>query len=101
MLSGLVFVGVILILQLYQLLGRLGDIHSEIRNVKEELQWIKQSSFAHNLREWCEEISKDIAEKIDESAENISRDVIREIQQAVSDIGTALSTIEYNTSHQD
>jgi predicted PurR-regulated permease PerM len=80
-----------------------------------------QKLFAHELREWLEEIPKDIVEELQgykdgtfaqelrerldeisnlkESLEEISKDITGEVQAAARDILNTLSTIEDNTSH--
>ena len=51
--------------------------------IEEEFQWHKDSTFAHQLSEWLQEISEDIT---------------GEIQTAAKDILGTLATIEDNTS---
>jgi len=91
MLYALVIIGVVAILELYRLNSRLGDIQSEIKELKKELHWTEKLSFAENLREWGEEFSKDITDKIGESSKDISQDIAQEIKDAAEDLLRSLS----------
>lgn len=92
----------------------LQDLKAELqgisRKITEELEWYKDSTFAHDLKEWLEEIPKDIVEELQwhktstfahellERLQGISEDVTRELQSAATEILNTLSTIQGNTS---
>ena len=121
LLYAVILFGLIVVLQLRGISQRLANNHSAVQEVKEELQriakaiseelqWYKDSTFAHDLKEWLEEIPKDVVEELQwhknstfahelrEWLQEISKDITGELQAAATDILNTLSTIENNTS---
>jgi archaellum component FlaC len=132
LLYAVILFGLVVVLQLRGISQRLESNHSAVQDLKEELQgigkkiaeiaeelhWYKDSTFAHDLKEWLEEVPKDVVEELQwhksstfahelrEWLQEISKDITGELQAAAgelraaaTDILNTLSTIENNTSH--
>ena len=122
LLDAVMLFGVVVVVQLWGISQRLESNRSEMHALKEQLQglgkkiteeleWYKESTFAHDLKGWLEEIPKDIVEELQwhkdstfahelrEWLQEIPKDIAQEIQAAARDILSSLSTIEDNTSH--
>lgn len=103
--------GLAVVLLLWGINQQLQGLREGIMKINDELQWDKKQAFAHDLREWLEEIPKDIvgelqwhkdstfAHDLRERLGEISKSVAEEIQTAAKAISKTLADIEGNTSH--
>jgi hypothetical protein len=87
--------GLVVVLQLWGINQRLAGMQSpneELNKITNELQWHKDSTFAHNLKEALEEVPKDILKQLEwhkdftfahdlrESLEEVPKDIVEELQ---------------------
>ena len=98
--------GLVVVMQLRGISQQLEGSRLAVQELKElvatELRWYKDSTFAHDLKEWLEEAQKEVTEELqwhkDLTFAHELKEWIERVEKAAKEILEKLGNIESNTS---